>query len=523
MNLIKKMAVFSAICLGTVIPMSNLYATDKIDIKEAIMEYGFSNYINYSTTAGNVDFQPELRLYQETRNSVVYLIMSVNDTGMHAAVNGSQDGIIQDDLYHFAYKVTKSDWYQVEVWGANGIRKRDSIHINLAQSDTTINLSKEYKDGNCYLAMDIKDSDGIKKVAVNDVIIPYSTSGGKETYRVYNSGTYTVTVTDNYDNRRSASLYINVNDNPPTLTLSKKYENGKWYLVINANADNKISKVTINGEKIYFQSNGGTEKYEIRSTGTYKVVVTDKSGYTKTDSLYIDANAKENKAPEVKLEQNYKTNEQKGWYLIIKASDDGRIASVKVNDINVDYDASKGYALYYVPVDGNYTVVVTDDEGNSTTKTTYAAGNTGSSAYDTAAADSLVTQGNTKIVFKLNSKSWTQNGIAQEKMSVAPKVINSRTYLPIRYVAYALGINPANISWNASTKSVVIKDGSDTIKLKIGSKTMETNGIAQSIEVAPRMVGDRAMIPVSQIKSAFSNKSIQLNWDNRSKELTIIR
>ena len=251
--------------------------------------------------------------------------------------------------------------------------------------------------------------------------------------------------------------------------------------------------------------------------------MTDQSGYTKTDSLYIDTNAKGNAAPEVKLEQNYKTNEQKGWYLIIKASDDGRIASVKVNDINVDYDASKGYALYYVPVDGNYTVVVTDDEGNSTTKTTYAAGNTGSSAYDIAAADGLVTQGNTKIVFKLNSKSWTQNGIAQEKMSVAPKVINSRTYLPIRYVAYALGISPESITWNASTKSVVIKNGSDTIKLKIGSKTMEINGVGQSIEVAPRMVGDRAMIPVSQIKSAFSNKSIQLNWDNRSKELTIIR
>ena len=521
MNFIKKIAASSALCLGVVTPMSNLYAAEKIDIKETIMQYGFLNNINYAITTED-NFQPELRLYQETRNSVVYLIMSVNDTSMHASVNGSQDGIVQDDFYHFAYKVTKAGWYDVEVWGANGKRKKDSIYIKLAESDSTINLSKEYRDGNCYLTMDIKDSDGIKKVTVNDVTIPYSTSGGKETYRVYNSGTYTVTVTDNYDNRRSASLYINVNDNPPTLTLSKKYENGRWYLVINANADNKISKVTVNGEKISFQSNGGTEKFEIRSTGTYKVVVTDQSGYTKTDSLYVDTTAKGNTAPEVKVEQNYKANGEKGWYLIIKASDDGRIASVKVNDTSVNYDASKGYALYYVPVDGNYTVVVTDDEGNSTTKTTYAAGNMGVNAYDVA-TDDLVTQGNTKVVFKLNSKSWTQNGIAQEKMSVAPKVINSRTYLPIRYVAYAIGVNPASISWDASAKTVVIREGSDTIKLKIGSKTMEVNGVSQSMEAAPRMVGGRAMIPISQIKSAFSNKNIQLNWDNSSKELTIIR
>ncbi|MBE6023254.1 MAG: copper amine oxidase N-terminal domain-containing protein [Cellulosilyticum sp.] len=518
MNFIKKIALLSTLCIGMVGSFSNLYAAEQTSINSIMMEYGFTSHPTvYSTSAGSIDFVPELRLYQETRNSTVYLIMSVNDTGMHASVNGSSEGIVRDDIYHFAYKVTKTGWYEVKVWGANGVQKTDSLYIKLSDDETTIDLTKEYRNGDCYLVIDVKDDDGIKNVTVNDVSISLSSSGGETSYRVYNTGTYTVTVTDKNDNRKTASLYINVNASIPTLSLSKEYRSGKWYLVIKADASDNISKVTVNNSKITFPTSGGTKEYEVTKSGTYKVVVTDKGGLTRTESLYIDVYEQSKVPPTVKVSQNYKANGVPGWYLIVEAKDDGNIASVTVNGSSINYDNSKGYALYYVPVDGNYTVVVTDNEGNSTTTTTFAAGNAG---LNTNNSSSL---GSTTIIFKLNNKSWTKNGVAQERMTVAPKAMNSRVYLPIRYIAYALGVDAEDIKWNASARTVTIYDGADIIQLKIGSKVMSVNGRSISMDAAPTSTGGRVMLPISQIKSAFSNRNIQVSWNNTAKQLTIIR
>ena len=526
MKLIKKVTMLSTLCIGVASCFSNLYAANTSKSHyEDITKYGFSANKTYRTTSGDYWFVPELRLSQETRNSKVYIVMSVNDMDMNVTVNGpsgSVGGVVRDTQYSYRYmcEVTKEGWYDVTVRARNNQTRTESIRVTMSDRDTKLELSRRYRDNACYLVINAKDDDGIKNVSVNDVSISFNSNGGETEYRIYNTGTYKVTVTDKNDHKKTESIYMNVNDTAPTLKLSKEYKSGNWYLVIKADADDKITKVTVNNKTITFPENGGTEEYRITATGTYKVVVTDKSGFTRTESIYIDLNEKDTTKPVVKVSQNYKTNNTPGWYLLIKATDDGGIASVTVNGTNVPFDASTGMAQYYVPVDGTYTIVVTDNDGNSYTTSTYAAGNAGVSN-NASVNSNTYSSGNTTIVFKLNSKMWTRNGVVQEQMSTPLKSMNSRVYLPIRYAAYALGIDPESIVWDKNTRTVTIYDGTGTIKVKVGSKQMEVNGRTVAMDVAPVASGGRVMLPISQIASAFSNQNIKLDWNNQTKQLTI--
>lgn len=516
MKLMKKVTLLLAMSMTFNVPI--IYASEVENHASQMREYGFNHNVVRATTSGDLNFVPEFKLYEEKRGSKVYLIISVNDTDVNVFINGSSNDIVRDEAYHFAYEVKDTKWYEVEVIGRNHVSRKQQIYIKANDNATSLELSKKVKDDGCYLVIKASDKDGIKSVSVNDKGISFNEFEGEVSYKVYNTGTYKVLLTDKYDNRTEKSLYIDINSNSgPKVDLSQTQRNGKTYLSVKVTDDQSIKKVTINGSEVTFPASGGTEEYEIKKSGTYKVVVTDKNGYTETKSLYVDTDQKvKNDKFTVDVSQNYKRNNTPGWYLLIKVSDSDQLASIKVNGTEVSYDTSKGMAQYYVPEDGSYTVVVTDKKGNTYTKTTFAAGN---KMANTNAATSN-TNG-TKIIFKLNSKTWTKNGVAQEKMAAAPKVIRSRIYLPIRYIAYAVGIDTKDIQWDAKSKVVTIKNDSNIIKLKLGSKDMDINGQVIKMSTTPVTSGNHVMLPISELQKAFKN--VQLQWDNQNKQLIIVR
>jgi len=519
MKFIKKCAMLMAVCLGLSNYMPAACMGEEARAQRNVSPYGFvaANELYATHSSYYVDIPV---LSQQTRNSDTYLCISVNQPDATVYVNGSTSGVIKESRYGYAYRVTKEGRYEVRVSGYYGGSASNSIYIsNVSNDSTELELSKEYKNGNAYLIIDASDDDGIKKVTVNGSSISFNRYSGEVSYRVYNTGTYEVKLTDEKDNVITKSIYINVDDDDISLDVSKTYRSGDWYLVIKADSDNKIKQVTVNGEIINFPTSGGTEEYRITKSGTYKVIVRDKAGYTETESYYINVDEKTNTKPVVKVSQNYKQNNVQGWYLLIDATDDGSIYSVTVNGTNVPFDAVKGQAQYYVPVDGTYTIVVTDNEGNTYTTSTYAAGNAGLVNNTNSNVSSI---GSTKVVFEINKKTWTKDGVIQSNMDVSPKIINSRTYLPLRYTAYALGIDPENISWNQADKTVTFYNGIETTKVTVGSKVMYVNGRAVQMDAAPVARNGRVMLPISQISSAFSN-AIQIDWDNSSKKLTITR
>ena len=104
-----------------------------------------------------------------------------------------------------------------------------------------------------------------------------------------------------------------------------------------------------------------------------------------------------------------------------------------------------------------------------------------------------------ELKFKMGSKVFWKNGVAQPEMSSAPISKWNRTFLLIRYVAEVIG---AKVDWDAVTKTVTIttKDN-NVIKLTVGKNKGYVNGKETAIDgnnsqVTPIIVDGRTLCPL---------------------------
>ncbi|MEW5952345.1 MAG: copper amine oxidase N-terminal domain-containing protein [Bacillota bacterium] len=111
--------------------------------------------------------------------------------------------------------------------------------------------------------------------------------------------------------------------------------------------------------------------------------------------------------------------------------------------------------------------------------------------------------------FVIGSTTYTLNGAAMT-MDVAPYVRDGRTYLPIRYVATALGVADNNILWDSATGTVTLLKGDKVVQVVVGSKTMTVNGASIAMDVAPEIKDGRTMLPFRWIAWAFN---ADVEWD----------
>lgn len=120
-------------------------------------------------------------------------------------------------------------------------------------------------------------------------------------------------------------------------------------------------------------------------------------------------------------------------------------------------------------------------------------------------------------VFTIGSSHY-YNGKSDQVADVSPYIKNSRTYLPIRYVAYSIGITDSGIVWNAAAQTVTLTKGSKIVKLTINSKTMLVNGTSQTMDVAPEIYNDRTCLPIAFVVQVFGYTA---SWEPNTQSVTI--
>lgn len=382
-----------------------------------------------------------------------------------------------------------------------------AITVDTEAPDVT--LSQTMQDGNYYLVINATDNGWIDTVTVNDTEISFDEHGGIKKYPVSKSGEYVVTVKDSDGNETTESYYVNMNATNPKLKLSKIYKDKKWYLSIKVEPtnDNRISRIIVNDrDTAYdFDTRGDEITSKITSTATYKVVVIDDLGMESSDSIEIDVkDIPDSEYPVLSLSQSSSENSS---YLVITATDNGRIAKVTVNEKEVAMPAN-GNTIRQVVEPGCYKVIVTDNDGNKTRD-------------EINITAPGVSNEKKEVKFTLSSKEWSINGMKQAAMDIAPINKNGRIYLPLRFTAYALDIDSKKISWDEKAQTATINDGSNVVKVTAGSKIMLLNGKAMTMEVAAFCENGRVFLPISQVSKAFPG--VSLKWDNAAKEVTIVR
>ena len=123
----------------------------------------------------------------------------------------------------------------------------------------------------------------------------------------------------------------------------------------------------------------------------------------------------------------------------------------------------------------------------------------------------------TSSQFKIASNIYYVNGIAKI-MDASPYIKDSRTYVPVRFLGYALGLTDENILWDPATNKATLTKGETTVELTIGSNSMTVNGESYTMDVAPEISNSRTMLPARFVAEAFSGI---VGWDEGTQTVLI--
>ncbi len=211
--------------------------------------------------------------------------------------------------------------------------------------------------------------------------------------------------------------------------------------------------------------------------------------------------------------QNNSTNEN-GFYIYRKK--EGEIAFSNIHD-----SGSPGWSGYsdsgLEPGTKYYYYVAAYNGMGSTDSNILGAVTTGTPAATNPPSSSQTT---TVLRFYIDKSEYYINDIASA-MDTAPIIKDSRTLLPIRYVATPLG---ASLDWDPAERKVSISNDTTLIELWIGQNTARVNGVAKLIdadnpEVVPIILPPgRTMLPLRFISE---NLGCQVDWNNALREAKV--
>jgi hypothetical protein len=98
---------------------------------------------------------------------------------------------------------------------------------------------------------------------------------------------------------------------------------------------------------------------------------------------------------------------------------------------------------------------------------------------------------------------------------VGPVLEDGTTLVPVRAVSEILG---ADVQWDGEAQMVTIQKGGDTVTMKIGSRTAEKNGKQVKIDLPPRLVKGRTIVPLRTIAEMLG---AEVDWNEENRVISI--
>jgi hypothetical protein len=138
-------------------------------------------------------------------------------------------------------------------------------------------------------------------------------------------------------------------------------------------------------------------------------------------------------------------------------------------------------------------------------------------------ANETVVTPNKLIVFKIGDLNYYTQEIGSEqvnsvKMDAAPMISNDRTFVPVRFLGNALGVDDNNIVWDNSSRTAIL-NGKNELKLTIGRKAITVNSQEKAIDVAPMIVDPgRTMLPARYVAEGLG---FTVDWDDQNRLVVV--
>lgn len=123
------------------------------------------------------------------------------------------------------------------------------------------------------------------------------------------------------------------------------------------------------------------------------------------------------------------------------------------------------------------------------------------------------------LTMQIGNPVMTVNGEEKniDENGTVPVIENDRTLVPIRAIIEAMG---GSVLWDSETNTAVLTLGRDKITLNIGSETAFFNEEKHTLDVAPKIINDRTMLPIRFIAESFK---FAVDWDEKTETITITK
>ena len=115
----------------------------------------------------------------------------------------------------------------------------------------------------------------------------------------------------------------------------------------------------------------------------------------------------------------------------------------------------------------------------------------------------------------IGSKFYKVDGETRT-MDTAPFIYQQRTFVPIAFIALALG---ASVRWNPQEQEVIISKGGRILSMCIGRREYMLNGKPYTMDTAPFIKDQRTQVPLSFIALALGCK---VAWVESQKKVLVL-
>jgi hypothetical protein len=122
-----------------------------------------------------------------------------------------------------------------------------------------------------------------------------------------------------------------------------------------------------------------------------------------------------------------------------------------------------------------------------------------------------------RAVFYVGQQSYTVEGSSYSMPAVTLNR-EGRVFVPVRYLALALGVPEDKIVWSPSARTVTLFRGGVDVVLAEGGSVIYVGGRAMKIDVAPFIYKDRIYLPARYLAEAFG---FEVGWDDRLRAVII--
>gem|GEM_PF-4568658 len=120
-------------------------------------------------------------------------------------------------------------------------------------------------------------------------------------------------------------------------------------------------------------------------------------------------------------------------------------------------------------------------------------------------------------VFTLDEKRYISRGEVRE-MDVAPFVDEGRSFVPLRFLAQALGVLGEDIIWDEQKQLVKISAQGRTVMLRLGEKKLEVDGQTRPMDVAPVEREGRVFLPARYVAEALG---YEVGWVESRQQIVV--